>query len=211
MLEPIVAKSISMREVLKRLGIKHSGGMHSHIKKVIDNHEIDISHFKGQGWNKNNVGSTHCHTPENFIKEVLCIDGKGWKSYGIKKKLIKFQLKDNRCEICNLGPCWNNNELSLQLDHINGNSLDNRLENLRILCPNCHSQTSTFSGKKNRKRNNKKGYAAPRYSMSRPTKIDWPDVDILVKMVEETSYLAVGRQLGVSDNAIRKRIKTRST
>lgn len=67
----------------------------------------------------------------------------------LKNRLIKEGLLEYRCYICgNIGE-WNRQPLSLQLDHINGNHTDNRLENLRLLCPNCHSQTETY-GRKNR-------------------------------------------------------------
>jgi hypothetical protein len=64
----------------------------------------------------------------------------------LKHKLIKHGYKKNKCEICGI-ECWNNKLLSFELDHINGNSRDHRLENLRIVCPNCHSQTETFKGR----------------------------------------------------------------
>ena len=64
----------------------------------------------------------------------------------IKGKLIREGLKENKCEICGLINEWNGKPLVLQLHHINGNHTDNRLENLQILCPNCHSQTDTYCG-----------------------------------------------------------------
>lgn len=69
---------------------------------------------------------------------------------GIKARLLKHQGWKEECAICKMGPEWNGNYLSLQVDHINGNPFDSRLENLRFLCPNCHSQTETFAGKNNK-------------------------------------------------------------
>lgn len=69
----------------------------------------------------------------------------------LKKLLFKEGLLENRCGKCGLGPEWQGEPLSLQLEHHNGVRSDNRLENLRILCPNCHSQTPTYCGRKNRK------------------------------------------------------------
>lgn len=63
----------------------------------------------------------------------------------LKTKLL--EIKEEICEICKIGPIWNNMPLTLQIDHINGNNKDNRIENLRFLCPNCHSQTDTFGAK----------------------------------------------------------------
>ncbi len=140
----------------------------------------------------------------------------------IKKKILKEQLIPYRCQLCTLSDTWNEKPLSLQLDHINGDPLDNQIENLRFLCPNCHSQTDTFGGRKNRKDNRclcgkqiknhslrcKACSAKDRYNKN--TKINWPELSILLKIVEETSYLEVARQLGVSDNAIRHHIRRRT-
>lgn len=71
------------------------------------------------------------------------------RSYQLKNKLIAEGYKEAKCEECGLGEEWNDKILVLELDHINGNKRDNRLENLKILCPNCHSQTPTFRGRKN--------------------------------------------------------------
>lgn len=68
----------------------------------------------------------------------------------LKRRLLKEGIIINKCEICNIDK-WNGKELTCQLDHIDGDGKNNKLENLRMLCPNCHSQTETFSGKKNRK------------------------------------------------------------
>ena len=85
-------------------------------------------------------------TKESFIEKVLVIDGPEWTGRQIKDKLFEFKLKDDICEICGLGPVWNGKELSLELDHTNGNHIDNMAENLRIVCPNCHSQLKNFNG-----------------------------------------------------------------
>ena len=95
--------------------------------------------------------------------------------------------------------------MSLILDHINGVHNDNRLENLRIVCPNCNATLPTHCGRKK-----KKAEANPNWRhQPRPyaEKIDWPDSQTLKQMVQESNYSAVGRKLGVSDNAVRKRLK----
>lgn len=65
----------------------------------------------------------------------------------LKKRLLKEGLIPNQCEVCNLPPFWNGRALVLQLDHLNGDSTDHRRLNLRLVCPNCHSQTDSFAGK----------------------------------------------------------------
>jgi len=108
----------------------------------------DYSHFLGQG---SNLGKEPAikHTKESFIEKVLCENGPGWRSSAIKIKLIEFGLKEDVCGICEQLPIWNDKKLVLQLDHIDGNHSNNRLENFEVVCPNCHTQTETFSGKKN--------------------------------------------------------------
>ena len=148
-LSPIVKSSFSMMEVLSKLGLKKSGGNHSHIKKIILRHEINFSHFLGK---RSNTGKTPAnkHTIESFTDEVLCRNGKGWIGNSIKEKLYEFNLKEEICEECGQLPFWNGKKLSLQLDHIDGDHFNNELENLKILCPNCHTQTKTYSVKKNK-------------------------------------------------------------
>jgi 5-methylcytosine-specific restriction endonuclease McrA len=68
----------------------------------------------------------------------------------IKTRLIRAGLLENRCGECGLSE-WRGKPLSVHIDHINGVKNDNRLENLRMLCPNCHSQTETYSGKNMRR------------------------------------------------------------
>lgn len=91
-------------------------------------------------------------TKEEFINEILILNGyRAWKTVH-KKRLYEYGLKEERCEICGQYPEWNGKSLVLQIDHKNGNRKDNRLENLRIICPNCHTQTDTFSCKRSRAR-----------------------------------------------------------
>lgn len=144
-LREIVKESTNMIQVLNRLGLRETGGNHSHISKIVRYYDLDISHF-GSRSNKGRP-ALNKHTKESFVKEVLCENGKGWKGQGIKKKLIEFKLKEDICEICGIVAEWNGKPLSLQLDHINGDHFDNRLENLQIVCPNCHTQLETFSCK----------------------------------------------------------------
>jgi Zn finger protein HypA/HybF involved in hydrogenase expression len=144
-LKPIVEKNISIAGVLKDLNLKNTGGNYSHIKKCIKNAEISMDHFLGQSHSKGKQGYNK-HTKESFIEKVLK-EGTGWRNQAIKEKLLEFNLKEDKCEVCGQSSLWNGKKLSLQIDHINGIFNDNRFENLRIICPNCHSQTDTFSSK----------------------------------------------------------------
>lgn len=79
--------------------------------------------------------------------ELILVEDSHYNRSHLRNRLIKEGYLENKCSICGLFPIWNNQNLTLQLDHINGKKYDNRIQNLRLLCPNCHSQTSTFSGK----------------------------------------------------------------
>lgn len=131
LLEPIVKESLAWSEVCRKLGIKPATGSQSHIKKRAIDFEIDFSHFIGQAWNK---GKTFTKKP---IKEYL-VKGKEISSDRLKKRLFKEGIKEKKCEMCDLKE-WQGEELVFHLDHINGDILDNRLENLMITCPNCHA------------------------------------------------------------------------
>lgn len=121
------------------------GGKLAHKKRE------DYSYLKGKpSWKK----GKDCYNSETIrkihnikLENIFCLNKKG-KKYPLKKILINNNLKDYKCEICGLTK-WNEKEIVLELDHINGKRFDNRLENLRFLCPNCHSQTETFRGRNN--------------------------------------------------------------
>jgi len=80
------------------------------------------------------------------LSEVL-IEGSQYGRYSLKKRLFKHGMLRNECYTCGMGPVWHGKPISLQLDHINGVNNDHRLDNLRILCPNCHTQTKNYGGK----------------------------------------------------------------
>lgn len=101
---------------------------------------ISTDHFKG-----NNGNGYH---PKYSLDEILVKDSNYLNLSSLKNRLLKEGLIKYKCDICGNDGSWNGQELSLQLDHINGDHNDNRLENLRLLCPNCHSQTETFSKKR---------------------------------------------------------------
>lgn len=132
-LEEIVKESYSISHFMLLADIHRT--YHSKIKQFIDDNNIDISHFK--------------NTSRTSIKDKLCINSAA-NAKSVKKYILKNNLLENICGVCKLPPIWNNKELILQLDHINGNHYDNRIENLRLICPNCHSQTETFTGRNTR-------------------------------------------------------------
>lgn len=138
-LENIIKDCTSIFEVCRKVGISGGSGSAT-IKRNIKKFNIDISHFKGSAWNKGMKGKDE--TAVYPLKELLDNNVK-IKSNTLKHKLFANGLKENRCEICGL----EGKEVTLELHHINGDHFDNRIENLQILCPNCHSKTPNYRRK----------------------------------------------------------------
>lgn len=231
-LRQALQSSPSISQAIKTLGIEPFGGNYSTIKRYIKNLDIDISHMTGQGWLK---GKTHnIFNPARIPLENILVENSSYAggNHRLKSRLFKMGLIRRECYECRLKD-WQGKSLSLELDHINGVPTDNRIENLRLLCPNCHSQTPTWRGR------NKKP-AAPKQKQKpvkqclecegdhqkrgkfcatkcyrkhrRPlivykTKITWPARAEILSLVDELGFSAAGRRLGVSCNAIRKHLK----
>ena len=139
-----VESSFSIRETLIKLGMAAAGAAYAHFKKRVKELNINTDHFTGQGHLK---GKKHFWNISIPLEEILVKDSP-YKIYvRVKKRMIKAGLLTNKCLICGISS-WLNKNLSLHLDHINGDNTDNRIENLRLLCPNCHSQTETYCRRK---------------------------------------------------------------
>lgn len=218
----IVTESKTITEILKRFGLTNKGGNYQTLKKRIEEEGIDISHINlGHGHNKGRI------LPK--IKIPLCeilIQDSSYSRQSLKIRLLQEGLLENKCKICGLDAQWNGQPLSLVLDHINGIYNDNRIENLRLLCPNCNSQTPTFAGKKLKikrtqvfciicteplGRHYKTGvckkcsYKQPRLERR---KVERPSKDELEKMVWKKPTTEIAQAFGVSDKAIEKWCKS---
>jgi hypothetical protein len=139
-LRDAVKTSGSLRQVLQKLNIVAAGGNYETTKKRISHYGIDTSHFHGQLWNKGKTIG-----PKRSIEEYL-VNGRYIQSNNLKKRLLSEGLKEHKCECCGITD-WNGQPTPIELDHIDGNRYNNVIENLRILCPNCHAQTETYCGK----------------------------------------------------------------
>jgi hypothetical protein len=139
-----IKNSISIRAALLTLNIAAKGGNYRVIHKAIKEYNIDISHFKQQAWAKGkNFG------PKRDLKEYLS-NQFSITSYKLKTRILRENVFPYQCSNCLLDT-WLDQKIPLELDHINGNHMDNSLCNLRLLCPNCHALTHNYRGKNIRK------------------------------------------------------------
>ncbi len=139
-----VLASLSVRQVLVRLGLRAAGGNYEQVKKSIRELNLDTSHFKGRAWNRGLRGIVN--SPRISLDKIL-VRNSNFQSFKLKNRLFREKLKSQQCEECGWAVRSQDGRLPLELDHINGDRHDNRLENLRILCPNCHSLKPTHRGK----------------------------------------------------------------
>jgi HNH endonuclease len=224
-----VANSMSYTEALRKLGMRPAGGNHRLFKEWVERWEISTDHF--------DAGASARRVPPKTARpldEVLVQDST-YSRNKLKQRLYMEGLKERHCEMCGQDENWRGRTMSLILDHINGIPDDNRLENLRIVCPNCAATLDTHCGRKNRRepeiRNCKRcgkefqaQYRDHRYcshscgcrwdrvrlrGKPKPAirRVTRPSYEQLLAEIEATSYCAVGRKYGVSDNAVRKWVK----
>ncbi len=149
MLQDAVKPSTSMAQVMVRLGLRIAGGSYLYLKRRIARLEIDTTHFLGQAANcglRYKGGS-----PKQPWQEILILHDQNAEPVRAprRRRALRDSGREYKCEICGQLPVWNNKPLTLHVDHKNGWKWDDRPENLRFACPNCHSQTDNF-GIKNR-------------------------------------------------------------
>lgn len=210
-LEQIVKESYSYRDVIKKVGYTTvSGGNTKTVRSRIEKYGIDTSHFSNNG--------AMIRTEENVFCKDSTASQKVLRDWFKKGEYVPYQ-----CDCCGISE-WQGKELVLQLDHINGNNHDNRLENLHWLCPNCHSQTDTFCGKhKSRPTIKEQNYCidcgkeittaaerCPECAAKQRRFFDRPSAEELQQFLTEHkgNFSAAGREYGTSDNNVRKWCKS---
>jgi len=138
-----VVSANSYRSVIVMLGLIPAGGNYVQVKERIKKLGLGTNHFTGKVWNK---GTTYHSNSRPAIEDLLVV-GSTIQSFKLKRRLYECGLKLPKCEFCDWAQVSEDGRIPLELDHINGNRNDNSLENLRILCPNCHSLQPTHRGR----------------------------------------------------------------
>lgn len=150
-----VKNSYSVASVIRALGLIPAGGNYTQVNRAIGDMNLDTGHFKGMGWNKGIV----YHTRKRPELETLLVADSVVQSFKLKKRLYEAGLKKPECELCGWHEISPDGRVPVELDHINGDHSDNRIHNLRILCPNCHSLQPTHRGR-NKKTAHRSGLTA---------------------------------------------------
>jgi hypothetical protein len=222
-----IAASLTFTEALRRLGMCWSGGNYRTLRNWAANWSIPTDHFDPDAARRRALRREAVP-----LAEVL-VENSTYSRGSLKDRLYETGLKARVCELCGQGELWHGNAMSLILDHVNGDARDNRLENLRIVCPNCAATLGTHCGRRAQlpvedrrcrrcgvsfrpraarqaycsrecgQRWERKGRPNPRARKVR----DRPRYEELMAEIAATSWCAVGRKYGVSDNAIRKWVR----
>jgi len=227
-LKKIVVSSKNFSDVCRNIGLSTGHGNRQTVIKYCKRYNLDTSHFDNGKHALSN--SENKRNSKYTLKEILVPNSFYKNNHQIKKKLINAGIKKNECEGkgCNIKGEWLGREITLHLDHINGINNDNRLENLRILCPNCHAATDTYCiGTRNKKeskskfdnstfckdcgisiwKGGKRCIKCENKKRFLDTPKDRPSLKQLALDVKNLGYKGAGKKYGVSDNCIRKWIK----
>lgn len=222
-----VAASFSYAETLRRLDLCATGGNWRTLRAWVQRWGLDTSHFDPDIARRQSLRGA-----ARPLNEIL-VEHSTYSRNHLKDRLYLAGLKERSCELCGQGELWRERRMALILDHINGIRDDNRLENLRIVCPNCAATFQTHCGRKNlievaNRECTRCGtpfrpkYADHRYcsracgtrapgSHGKPNlplrRVERPPYEELLRAIAETSWSAVGRRYGVSDNAVRKWVR----
>lgn len=204
-LAKVASESKSKSEILKKLGLRAAGGNYKALHRAAEQAGITLPIYEHRP-----------PAPEKIPDSLVFVENSTYKNREkIKRRLYAMGVEE-KCAWCGIGPEWDGRPLTLTLEHKNGVWNDNRVENLEILCPNCHSQTETFAGRKRRLKSECSGCGQPVFggicrscgaiAARLDTRTKYPELEELEELVEVLGYREVGRRYGVSDNAVRKHL-----
>lgn len=216
-----IARSFNWKETLRNLGYCPTGSNPQTVKKYVARWKIDVSHFDPDLARHRGLGAQAVPLADVMVRDSTYNRG------SLKFRLYSDGLKERRCEICGQGEAWLGSKIALILDHINGVRDDNRIENLRIVCPNCAATLPTHCGRGLRKPKvvldcERCGKPFPRKtkvqrfcsrdcgqlaSSTKQRQTKRPPREQLMSELEASNYCAVARKYGVTDNAIRKWVR----
>ncbi len=217
--QQLLDNSNSFVDILVKVGLDPYNGNHKTLNHRIKEEGFDISILEENRRKSREKHMKSLLEKRTYSLEDVLIENSTFDRKNLKNKILEHNLLSYECYICKNKGEWLGKSLSLQLDHINGINNDNRIENLRFLCPNCHSQTDTYCGKHKKKvykcldcgtninKNNircKKCSSIINGKAQRKFEIKKEELLDLIKKYPMTK---VGKILGVSDNAVRKRCK----
>lgn len=218
----MINDSNTINEVLRKIGVLGRGSNHKTFKKKCEKEGIDLSELRSR------ITEYYKQRPVVVAKSFddVLVEDSSYSPGSIKRRLLKAGILKNICAECGLGTTWNKKQMTLIMDHINGVHTDNRLENLRMLCPNCHSQTNTYAGRNairpvvdpNRKKDNcklcnkqigpkTKNQLCVVCSSAMQRRVERPAKEELEQLLKDNTLVALGKKYGVSDNAVRKWMK----
>jgi hypothetical protein len=224
-LELAVKNALCISDVLRNLNLVVHGGNHSYIKSRLSFFKIDTSHFQNVQATRIN-GARKRKSPQEYLVKRVSGDS---STHALKLRILRDKVKPHECEHCH-NTIWQGKPIPLELHHLNGDRLDNRLENIRLVCPNCHALTSNYRGAKAKRyknsverhaqykdshciicnkrvwRHTKTGMCHKCYTVKN-RKVPRPDKDILIQDIDTLGYKGTGKKYGVSDTAVRKWLK----
>lgn len=206
-------ESQNFTELTDKLGRCRNGNGFHNLKVLIEENNINVSHFTNTARLSKNSHLIPLSPATTLVYNRL--NGRREKTGNLKKALITRGKDSTKCSECEVPNKWNSKELILQVDHIDGDRLNNTIDNLRFICPNCHSQTLTYcrstnskSSKRNKQKKKNKGFTDKQIEhFKKSRKVERPSEEIILKDIKELGYKGAGRKYGVSDNAVRKWIK----